>query len=337
MSALYDLGQQKTLRPVLRPYFKSVQQALTWSENNWQRLEDDLRTHRPHTTILSSEHFADVRQLDQMLERLRGLFNEIRVIAYIRDPASHYCSLIDQRLRGGFSLHELPAPWHYEAPGHYRVERYLERLGSENLAIRPFNRSRMIGNDVVTDFFATLGARFGLEAPPLEQVPLRNNSLAGASAAWLATMNETFVRMPSQGGGGDTDRETIARRLNIVNELRNDPALARLPRLALPDAAIADTIRYNARETLSWYNTHFLHGDDALSTGAEPAATPSPEEAQVWLRDWVLSYLTPEAVPLVSRCILTAGAALAQTASAPGLELKKAEKKKKAKKTPETA
>ena len=133
----------------------------------------------------------------------------------------------------------------------------------------------------------------------LPQPRYENSSLSGAAAAWLLTVNTTFLRAGSRG----QDVGTLKRRKQLIKQLRTDPALADLPRLKLQDKTLADVIRWNANETLTWYNTHMLAPENALPLAqGEPAVLPV-DQRRAHMRDWLMSYLTPEAVPLVARSI----------------------------------
>jgi hypothetical protein len=294
------LRKQK-MHPALRQHFWSLKQARAWSERAWIQLGNQIERHRPHTVILSSEHFVEPRMdFDGLQARLREVSEDIHVVAYLRDPASHYCSVIDQHIRGGMRLDDLQTPWSYEYPQVRLLSRYHTLYGPERMTVQSFDRRHLRDGDIVADFQQVLTGTLGLDLPPLSYRGAPNTALSGAAAALLAVMNETFVRIRTDNG----DRAMIKRRAEAMARLRQSPTLAALPRLALHDEALKATIRHNAREPLDWANATFFGGRPVMDTGHPGAPAPDEAAQRAFMKDWLLGYLDGETARLAAQEVI---------------------------------
>ena len=291
--------REDEMLPALRAQFWSIQEAQNWSRRAWDALDAQIARHRPHTVILSSEHYASMQlRVPALLERLRAISTDIEVLAYLRDPASLYCSYVDQQIRGGTRLAQLPTPWDYPYPPVARLGRYLEALGRERLHVQAFDRKHLHKGDIVADFMQVLNGRLGLNLPQIAFSGTQNTALSGAAAALLAVVNESYVRQRKDG----KDQELVKRRAAFIRRLRQSPVLAGLPRLALPDEALKGVIRHNAREQLGWFNATFFDGRPVMDTGIAPAGpAPKKKDRHAFMKDWILGYLDGEAPRLAAQ------------------------------------
>ena len=296
--------REDEMLPALRAHFWSIKEAQAWSTRAWTALENQINRLKPHTLILSSEHFASMQlRVPAMLEHLRTFSNDIDVVAYVRDPASLYCSYVDQQLRGGTRLNNLPSPWDYKYPPVGRVKRYLDAVGPDRMHVQAFDRKHLHGGDIVADFVHVLNGKLGLGLPQLQVGGSPNTALSGAAAAMLAVMNETYVRHRKDG----KDQDLVKHRSAFIKRLRQSQTLGGLPRLALPNDALKSVIRHNARTQLGWFNDTFFGGRPVMDVGAAPAApAPKKPEQGAFMRDWILGYLDGEASRLAAQEIVTA-------------------------------
>lgn len=298
LSTLYD-RPARPLIPGMRMHFATPQEAKAWSEANWAALEEHVAKEKPPVTLLSSEHFTTMKNLAGFLKRLRGSFDDIRAVYYLREPASLYCSVVDQAIRGGQRLPELPDPWSYVYPGPERLERYIKALGRDKVVVRSFQRTHLHGGDIRSDFFHVLKTDFGLDIDVQYGEQPLNESLCGAASAWMLTLNESFDRMP-----GQPDRTVLELRRNLVRRLREAPALAGLPKLSIARHPFRDVVRQNARDTLVWYNETLLDEDNRQDIPDPATALPRPEdpgERAAAMAEWIFSHLTPDVVPALLR------------------------------------
>ncbi|MCA0922807.1 hypothetical protein [Pseudooceanicola nanhaiensis] len=295
LSTYYD-RPDRPLIPGMRMHFTSPQQAKEWSQKNWETFEAHVAKEKPEVTLLSSEHFAGLHNLKGFIGRLRRTFDSIGAIYYLREPASLYCSVVDQAIRGGRRLSDLPDPWSYTYPGPEQIQRYLDALGPENVVVRSFQRAHLHEGDIRSDYFHVLRSRFGLDFEvDIGAQPL-NESLSGAATAWMLTLNESFVRMPAT-----SDRGLLELRRDLIRRLRGAEGLAGLPKLSLAEHPFRDVVRGNARDTLKWYNETVLDADCQQELPEAAQGMPRPEAPQSAMADWIFSYLTPEATQAITR------------------------------------
>lgn len=291
--------ERKALMPAMRRDFADFAEAKRWSADSWEEFEAEVRQLKPETTLISSEHFANLGDPTEFINRLRQTFDRITAVFYVRDAVDLYKSKIDQLIRGGVQFANLETPWDYEFPGPERARNYVELLGRENVIVRNFARSNLKDGDVVADFFHTVSQVMGTPLTLPHTPPPINESLCGAGTVWLLTMNETFERMTTK-----DDREILKMRQELIQRLRGAESLKGLPRLKVSDPEFIAMIRHNARETTEWFNETCLAGQEKLDVGEPLMAAPDPEVVREQMRDWLFSYLTPEAVAAVSREIV---------------------------------
>jgi hypothetical protein len=111
------------------------------------------------TLIISGESIAmiDPEGVKALRDRLHRDFDDIQIVAYVRDPISFMSSAFQQRVRGG-STKALTEQGFYRS---YRNSfgKFDHVFGRENVTLRFFDRSELLDGDVVTDFAAWLGIR----------------------------------------------------------------------------------------------------------------------------------------------------------------------------------
>lgn len=114
--------------------------------------------------ILSSEYlfFADPTAIDNVLSFLRSLVDRIEVVAFIRQPSSHYASFQQQRVKAS---HVLTAPREYRYPIREVLENWEKRV--DELHVLKYERE----TDPVTAF----GRAIGLDPQAITQPGERIN------------------------------------------------------------------------------------------------------------------------------------------------------------------
>lgn len=289
------------LYPVLRAKFSTVEEARDWSRACWSEFEAEVDRTQPPVTIISSEHFANIGDPAPFVKRLKKRFERIDFIAYARDPVAIYVSNVDELIRGGVRFADLPQLSHFKYDSVTNIRKFEPLLSREHIHVRNFARESLSGGDLVADFFALLSQLTQTEHRAQAQPSSTNESICGAATAWLLTMNETFVFAST-----DTDdREVIRERLDLIDRLRASEALQQFPRLSMSTAPMLEAvIRERARPTVKWLNAAYMDGQVPIDPGEPMAEMPSQRELRRRLRNWLLNYLTPEAVQVVTREIV---------------------------------
>lgn len=136
-------------------------------------LDGDILKNKPDVIVLSAEqlfrNFSGVSEI-QFSEFLRPYFDEIAVVAYIRDPASDYASRISQKVRTGALMFP---PMVRDVRS---VLEYYESQFPGCVHVNPFERDQLIKRDVVFDFIT----KYVPQALPILQakkLPAYNESL----------------------------------------------------------------------------------------------------------------------------------------------------------------
>lgn len=294
--AMRFMPQRKRLRPQERWKHGSPAEASEKSARAWAAFSEQIRARRPQLTVLSSENFINLRSPEQLIEALRGLFDDITLVAYLRDPVEQYRSRTDQQIRGGARFRDLKMPDSYRHYPNAALERYLALMGRERLVVRNFARTNLVDGDVVADFFAQVGKVAGRPITLPEPPPRVNESLCAAATVWLMTANETFRRHNDAG-----DRDTLQQRYDLIRRLRLSETLRALPALRLDAPELIAPIRRNTRDFCLWLNDTFLEGQELLTVDPPRKPPLKGSALRARMRDWLLGHLTPEALDLVLR------------------------------------
>lgn len=131
--------------------------------------------------ILSGEALSSLRFPDEAVEttlsEFRQHFDEIRAIAYIREPISYIRANMQQRLKrlpGRFDL-----TFHYP---HYRrsLNRWADAIGHDKFQLVPFHPTAFHEEDLLVDFAARVGAK-----QPNRYSRSKNSSLSAEAFALI--------------------------------------------------------------------------------------------------------------------------------------------------------
>ncbi len=281
--------EKRPLLGKLQAMFDSHDAARKWSEVAWRKLEETLSSGQYDKAIISSEHIAGLPDADAFFARLRRIASRITVVFYVRDPVDLFASSVQQRVRSGARLADLPDLTSYSFPAARQLRRLADAVGQENIIARNFSRRQLVDGDVVADFEHVL-KNLGIDAAlPRTRV---NESLPGAAVALLMAMNETHER-----NRYSRPRERLLRRM------QKSEVLAELPRMKLTDPLLVEMIRQQTRDECIWINETFLP-ENAQLTVPKPAAPDlglSGEQTRVRLRDWLVGYLDHEATQVLLR------------------------------------
>lgn len=155
-------------------------EVLAAANRAWNDIRREVERARPEVLVLSSETYCGLRTLAEA-RRLRDLLaqltDDVVISLYVRDPADRYLSSLRQiaKSRGGVT-----------PPRPMAVRAFLESMETafgRRPSVRVYDRSRLIGGDIVRDFTtAFLGERI-----PSDLVPTisSNESLSSEAAALL--------------------------------------------------------------------------------------------------------------------------------------------------------
>lgn len=301
LSTLY--GNHSVLPPgKLRINFDSVESAERWSEDRWQVFENLTREQNSDYMLISDESFSSIKPVKKLLDRLKSLFSELHVIAYIRDPVSMFTSSVNQRIRSGARLPSFFLPWTFTHPMPFvtALERYRKQVGESNLTVRNFDRNNLYRNDVVEDFFQVLRSITGQNLTSATSEQPSNESISGTATAWLLILNEALAEK----GAGLVGKEKSLNRKKLLDRIREFERGHQLPKLKLVDEVIINSILHHARPLCLSANQQYLSEQVNLEVGEELDSPPSPQELRERTRDWIMSYMDRDAALALSSGLL---------------------------------
>ena len=282
----------KVRPPVVQHQFRNIPDPKAWSLKCWSELSDQVASRTEPYALLSSEHFFNMHDPMGFLDALDEIFDDYTLILYLRDPVDHFTSHQDQQIRGGVKFSALASPVSYTHYNFTSLPEMLPRLGMQRLIARNFDRRNLVDGDVVADLASIIETIVGKKIEISVTPPRTNESLCGAATAWLLGQNEVYV--------GNAPRHVELRR-RMIQRLRSSEALKTLPKLKLEHDGFRQILRYQAREKLEWYNRELIDGQVPFDLGSRPESPPDEHEARIWMRDWIFSYVTPEAFQSVVR------------------------------------
>ncbi len=160
------------------------------------RLAKLIRANQDKTIILSSEELGGVvtrdrnsRNLDGLVDYLKDLSDDVRLIAYVREPASYYLSLAQERLKNWPGI---VSPEHYQTRFSSGLQK-LERAFGTTAIVKNFDRAALVDGDITSDFFASFG---DLRTPDLTKWKTRAAN-ASCTAEMMLVLDRT-QQVPSE-------------------------------------------------------------------------------------------------------------------------------------------
>lgn len=166
-----------------------------------ERLAEAISTSPSETIIMSAEALplVDKAGVQRIKEFLDPLFDEIRVIGYVRPPISYKISIFQEMVKGGRSTLELD-----KIKLNYRrkFEKFDQVFGRDNVILRKFDPATFANGCTVSDFFATIGL-----APPERSTIKRANESMTQGACGILYAYRKFG--PGYGSGPGVVAENL--------------------------------------------------------------------------------------------------------------------------------
>jgi len=155
-------------------------------------LDADIKEQQPAVLVLSAEQlFRDFTEVAELgfAEFLKPYFDEIAVVAYVRDPVSDYASRISQKVRTG-GLMFPPIVRDVRS-----VLEYYESQFPGCVHVNAFERDQLVNGDVVFDF-VTKYVTQALSTLQAKKLPSYNESLP---VELLLKLQEQRLRFQPEG------------------------------------------------------------------------------------------------------------------------------------------
>lgn len=216
--------------------------ALEAARREWANIVAQTAKHTPETLVISSESFfrkLDPACAETLVEKLKSVAEDTRIIAYVRSPQSHFLSLAQQRLKEKTRPNAKPAP----ANRFRRVLGPFSQLFPGKLSLNVFDRSNLVSGDIVADFASKYlpNVPWGDLSTPKKE---RNVSLSAEAMAVLQDINLGHI----------TPTRSNAKSIAFIRKLD-----ATIPNPSRPKlhAHIAEDIINRSAEDLFWLRDEF--------------------------------------------------------------------------------
>lgn len=148
--------------------------------------------------LISAEHMArlDADEVADLRDRLATLFDEVRVIVYLRDPVEYAVSMYDTALKVG-SVATGPAAPVAGGPTDYAalLRIWMDAFGADRLTVRLFDRAELSGGDILEDFTRAAG----IDTTGFMPGQVRNSSLGVLGQQLLLRVNRRLPRHRKDG------------------------------------------------------------------------------------------------------------------------------------------
>lgn len=178
-------------REFARRFDKNKEQANIFAQKMWGEIKNEVcKNKQINTIVLSSEHFANVTDVSDFMDKVRSLAakSEIDIICYLRRPDDRYLSGVQQTLKGKYQL-----DW----PKNSNLLPDLGKWdGLGRLILTEFDRSKLFDGDVVSDFLKCIGAKI----PSHNWANLRNENISLSAEAMAATILYRKNMFPNENG-----------------------------------------------------------------------------------------------------------------------------------------
>lgn len=193
----------------LRPAHEGYDLALAHMGADWrEQIQTAIRADvqrfpaHIHTLLVTSEHLhsrlVTVEEVQQVAQLFAGLFDQVKVLVYLRRQDKLAVSLYSTALRDGWT-HTTPFPQKHPAAQdvYFDYEQLLSRwatvFGADALVVRRFDRAEFVGGSLQSDFFHACGLPDVISGftPGVQQ----NESLTATVAACVLSLNRTMERM----------------------------------------------------------------------------------------------------------------------------------------------
>jgi hypothetical protein len=187
-------------------------------------------------------------------------YDDVRCLAYVRDPAAFYLSAMQQYLKASAAILQ-PAGFR---PGYRQLVGRWRSLFDERMVVRLFKPDRLRDGDVVADFMAVLSKLAGVELP---RVPHRRENRTMSVEGMILMQNYRRYLHPGADDRFMTDSTQLAELIPQVEFGVMRPLTT--PRLR---PAIRDMIYVEAADDVAFLAEEF---GEAAPTGTASPAGPS--------------------------------------------------------------
>ena len=188
----YCLKKNHITQMNIRNGIDSIERLERFRADFYHDFREEIRQFEGSGVILSSEqcyeNFLSIDDVKELKHLFEDLYDEIKIIVYIREQAEMLCSIYSTRMKGG-KTYTMLSPRQFSRLGTFdfnqRLMLWEEVFGIENIVLRIFDKEVLVENDVVSDFCKAINI------PRYAFAPIRLNlSLNAKQCEFLRLINE---------------------------------------------------------------------------------------------------------------------------------------------------
>jgi hypothetical protein len=233
-------------------------------------IRKQIRNHKPDRLLLSTETlFKDISSLcvDRLMEELSVGADQLKFICYVRNPADHYLSLAQQRLKHS-SQFKVPKP----SPFREVLEGFVRQFG-ERVTIRLYDSRYLVEGDSVKDIINLIDPGCQLQ----RKGEGRQNQTVSAEIMEII-QDYRRAHYPTE---DNVRKKDVDKLRNSLKKLEANLWGVRKPRLK--DFVRQDVIRKSLGD-INWLSGHTgqaIDWGDELDGESSPARYPSSAKLRV--------------------------------------------------------
>jgi hypothetical protein len=209
--------------------------------------------------ILSSEFLplASRHAIQQLKEELDAAgFSDYSIVIYLREPVSCYISLLQQMIKHSLLIYQ-PAQYNYLAIARSAIENFSDIFECD-ICVREFDREKLTGGDVVTDF-SKLSSGFFEKDIELDSIT-SNESL---SAEGVFIFHEYWKNLPFPDKFDNTFPDAVP---HLLSQLRQN---SQGTKISLRPNALNTIINQSSKDAEWFAHNHGIEFN-TLSTQPRP-------------------------------------------------------------------
>lgn len=123
-----------------------------WHEKCLQLFNEELR--KFDRTIVSSEFLLDLnsKSISSLKDYLFSRFEKVNVIVYLRDPANHLSSAVNEQVKQGHYGLDYALELHSQCKEYEKLANWISAFGYENFYLRKLEKKSFKNENIIDDF-----------------------------------------------------------------------------------------------------------------------------------------------------------------------------------------
>lgn len=178
IGSFFSSYPEKFIYNILQRPNKTRKEIIQNDKEYFFKIKNYLLNINPEILIISSENLAylDLKGIKRFYKYLKKFSDNLKIVAYLRDPLSYAKSAMSQRVKSGYiSWDDKNIPI---LPYEDFLKKYVKIFGKENINLRTYSNFNLNKNGVVTDFLSLIDTTKVLKKKILKNTSVKNPSLS---------------------------------------------------------------------------------------------------------------------------------------------------------------